>query len=265
MAKFDSYAPGQFSWVDLMAPDVAAATAFYGALFGWSAEASQDDAGGGYTMFQLGGVDVAGMGVMPDEMKNAGQPPFWNSYVTVADADATAARVEELGGQLQMPVIDIAVAGERVGRMTTLADPVGARLSIWQPGRHAGSGLANLPGTFCWNELCTPEVDRAVEFYEALFDWKVLPGDEENGYREIVLAGRLNGGILPWREEMGDVPSAWSAYFAVEDCDAAVAKIEALGGSVLMGPVDIATGRFAVVADDRGGVFDVAALDNPDP
>ena len=163
-----------------------------------------------------------------------------------------------------MPVMDIEVGGELVGRMAFLTDPSAARFAIWQPGNHAGSGLANVPGAFCWNELCTPDVERAVDFYETLFGWKIQPGDAENGYRQIELDGRGNGGILPWRPEMGDMPPTWSTYFTVEDCDAALAKIRELGGQVFMGPVDIEPGRFAVVADPQGAVFNVMYVRNPD-
>ena len=264
MARFDRYEPGQFSWVDLMTPDVDAAARFYGALFGWTADTGEDDEGGRYTMFRLGDAEVAGMGAMPDEMAQAGVPPHWNSYVTVEDADATAARAQQLGAQLQMPVLDLHAGGELVGRMTVLSDPSGAALSIWQPGRHRGSALANVPGTFCWNELCARDVDGSVKFYQELFGWTVGAGDAENGYREIRVGDRLNGGILPWRPEMGDIPPYWSTYFAVEDCDAAVAKLRELGGTAHMGPVDVEAGRFAVVADPQGAVFQVRLVRNPD-
>ena len=264
MARFDRYAPGQFSWVDLMTPDLEPAAAFYGGLFGWTAEATQDDEGGSYTMCRLGDAEVAGMAAMPDEMRGAGAPPFWSSYVTVEDADATAARAQQLGARLQMPVLDLHAGGELVGRMTVLCDPSGAALSIWQPGRHVGSALANVPGSLCWNELCARDVEGSVKFYQELFGWTVGPGDAENGYREIRVGERLNGGILPWRPEMGDIPPSWTPYFAVDDCDAAVAKLRGLGGTLHMGPVDIETGRFAVVADPQGAVFNVMFLRNPD-
>jgi len=264
MARFERYAPGQFSWVDLMTPDVEAATRFYGGLFGWRAEATRSDTGNDYTMLELDGVPVAGMGAMPEELKQAGVPPHWSCYVTVADADATAERARKLGAELQMPVVDIEVGGELVGRMTFVFDPEGARFGIWQPGSHPGSGLANVPGTLCWNELCSRDVGGAAKFYQELFGWEILAGDAENGYREIKVGDRLNGGILPWREEMGDLPPSWSAYFAVADCDAALARIAELGGTTLMGPADVEAGRFAVVADPQGAVFDVIDVKNPD-
>ena len=58
--------------------------------------------------------------------------------------------------------------------------------------------------------------------------------------------------------DWGDVPSNWSVVFEVDDTDAAVAKVQELGGRVLMEPMEIPeVGRFAVVADTWGAVFQV--------
>ena len=264
MARFGSYRPGQFSWIDLLSPDPTASAAFYGALFGWTHEENRDDAGGAYTMFRLGGLDVAGMGGMNREMESAGVPPAWNSYVTVMEIEPALARATELGASVGLPAIDIRSNGELVGRMAVVNDPEGATFSLWQPGRHFGSAMANEPGSFCWNELCSRDPDAAARFYEALFGWTVLPGDDDNGYREIKVGDRLNGGILPWREEMGDFPPSWSVYFSVADCDATIATVESLGGRVWMGPVDLPAGRFAVVSDPLGAMFNVMVVNAPD-
>jgi predicted enzyme related to lactoylglutathione lyase len=57
-----------------------------------------------------------------------------------------------------------------------------------------------------------------------------------------------------------EMPPNWGVYFAVADTDASVAKVQELGGSVLMGPADIEPGRFAVVADNLGAVLNVLRL-----
>ena len=50
-------------------------------------------------------------------------------------------------------------------------------------------------------------------------------------------------------------------YFRVADCDAAVAKAETLGASVLRQPNDIAkVGRYAFLTDREGASFAVMAL-----
>ena len=149
MARPEKYSHGQFSWVDLMTSDAGAAKEFYGALFGWSHVDLPTDQGGVYTQFKSQDLPVAGLGEMGDEMKAGGAPAFWNSYVTVDDADAIAATAEELGGNITMPVMQVMTAG----RMAFLSDAEGAHFAIWQPAEHAGAGLVNEPVSFCWNEL----------------------------------------------------------------------------------------------------------------
>lgn len=264
MARFDRYTPGQFSWVDLMSKDRDASCAFYGALFGWSRANTQDDHGGAYTMFQLAGVDVAGMGEMSEEMRQSGMPAVWSSYVSVEDVDAALAKAKALGAEVLLPSLDITSDGELAGRMAIFTDPQGAALSLWQPGRHIGAGMTNEPGSFGWNELVSRDVEGAKHFYAELLAWgfREVPGS--GGYQEILVGDRLNGGILPWAQEMGDMPPMWSVYFNVSDCDDAVKRVQDLGGALLAGPNDIEPGRFAVVADTQGAVFNLMKMHAPD-
>ncbi len=151
MTEFAKFAPGQFSWVDLMTPNAEEAKRFYGELFGWDVIENPTDQGGVYTQFTLRDRHVAGMGEQSEEMKQAAVPAFWNSYVTVDNVDASAERAATLGGQLTMPVMQVMDAG----RMAIIADPTGAQLSIWEPLEHIGAGIGNESDSFCWNELAT--------------------------------------------------------------------------------------------------------------
>lgn len=260
MSRPDHYRPGQFSWVDLMTPDAKAAKRFYGALLGWTSEDRPSDHGV-YTMFELDGLYAAGMGEMNEEMKRGGVPPAWSSYVTVEDVDASCKRVEQLGGRVTMPRHDIPGAGS----MAFVADPAGAVFALWQSQGHVGAGIVNDPGAFCWNELVTRDVDGARRFYGELFGWEFRAGlDGSGGYVELRLADRANGGILPWTQEMGDVPPHWGVYFSVPDCDAGVKQVRELGGRVHVEPRDLPVGRFAVAADPQGAVFSLIYLNAPE-
>ncbi|MDP9397183.1 MAG: hypothetical protein M3P96_04880 [Actinomycetota bacterium] len=53
--------PGVPCWVDLIAPDVAAAKAFYGAVLGWSYADTEADYGG-YAIAEAGGAAAAASG-----------------------------------------------------------------------------------------------------------------------------------------------------------------------------------------------------------
>jgi predicted enzyme related to lactoylglutathione lyase len=161
MGKRSSYAPGTFSWVDLATMDAAAAKAFYTDLFGWDTE--DTDAGGGavYTLCRIDGDTVCGMFEISPEMRAEGAPPNWTNYVTVADADAAAARVQELGGE----VIDGAFDVLDAGRMAVLKDPQGAVFAVWQPRGRIGAERVNDVGCLCINELTTTDADAARAFY----------------------------------------------------------------------------------------------------
>jgi predicted enzyme related to lactoylglutathione lyase len=252
MPERTEYAPGTPSWIDI-GTDVEAAKRFYTGLFGWDAQdAGPVEETGGYGFFLKNGKMVAGYG--PQQSPG---PPFWSTYVSVSDADETAGKVKAYGGQVLMDPMDVMAAG----RMAVFQDPTGAFFSVWQPGEHKGAQLVNEPGTLSWNELNTRDVDAAKRFYSAVFGWNCET--MEMGpitYTEIKLDGSPTAGMTDMRNVPDEVPPHWLVYFAVDDTDATVKKAQELGGSVLVPPMDIPPGRFAVVADDNGAHFAVIKM-----
>lgn len=250
--EMTSYEPGTPSWVDLGTPDIPVARKFYTELFGWQIHDAGPDAGG-YCMAYLRDKPVAGLG----PQQNPG-PPYWTTYISVADADATAAAVSAAGGQVFMPPMDVFT----FGRMAVFADAGGAPFAVWQPGEHIGAGLTVEPGTLCWNELNTREPDKAKAFYAAVFGWGAGEQQGSPAYTEWTNNGRTVAGMITMDESWPPgVPSHWMTYFAVADADQSVARVTELGGQVRVPPTDIPPGRFAVVADPAGAVFSVIALD----
>jgi uncharacterized protein len=250
MGERTSYAPGTFSWVDLQTDDLDGAKSFYADLFGWSYNDIPIGDDAVYSMAQVRGHNVAGLGGrQSDEI-----PPHWNCYVTVEDADAVAARAGELGANVIAPPFDVFDAG----RMAAFADPQGAILSIWQPRESIGAQLVNEVGALSWNDLMSPDIPAASEFYSALFGWDISEIEGADGqYWSIVNNGRINGGIMATPE--GGHP-VWNLYFAVEDVDATTAKAGERGGSTVAGPMDVPNGtRFAVLSDPSGAIFSVGA------
>lgn len=253
MSQRTSYAPGTPSWIDIGVPDTAAAAAFYGELFGWTAEFDPRPEAGGYGMFTLRGETVAGIG----PQQNPGMPPFWTVYVTVADADASVAAAAANGATVIVEPMDVFDAG----RMAVLQDPVGSFISLWQPNQHIGATLVNDPGTFVWNELATTDLAAANAFYTAVFGWGIDPEGSSEASSIYTVDGAVTCGAHVAGE--GEFP-AWSVWFAVEDCDASAAKVVELGGSILVEPDDMSFGRGAVVADPAGAVFGIGAMNSSD-
>jgi len=256
MSERTGYAPGTPCWVDLATPDIEAAARFYGELLGWEVPELPNSAEmGGYRRAKHNGADVAG--VMP--LMQEGQPPAWSTYVSVADADATAAAVTANGGTQIAEPMDV---GD-LGRMAVFTDPEGAFFGVWQPAAFAGAERVNDPGSFSWNELETRDPAAAKRFYGAVFGWGFEEEDAPGGmtYNVAKLGGDRVAGMADVAGRIPDeVPAHWMTYFGVEDAEGAVEKITAGGGQVMFGPVDIPPGRFAMASDPWGAAFAVVKL-----
>jgi predicted enzyme related to lactoylglutathione lyase len=248
MGRRTRYEPGTFCWVDVATTDRPRATAFYGALFGWEADDVPGGEGTTYTRARLGGEHVAGIYELPR--------PRWTSYVCVEDADATVARARELGGTVEAEPVD--VGG---GRRAEIIDPAGAVVAIWEPADHIGAGRVNEVGCLCWNELTVPDFAAVDRFYADLFEWQVVRVPTPEGAPEIAAIANRVG----WRNgnmrRVPDRPAAWTPYFAVESCARVAARATERGGRTLFGPIDIPSGRMAVLADPHGAVFGLAEGD----
>ncbi len=248
------YENGVPSWVDMGSADLAGAKEFYRGLFGWNAPDGPPEAGG-YTVCDIGGKTVAGLG----PTMNPSAPPHWSTYVNVDSADDTIARVEANGGTVYVAPMDVMEAG----RMAVFADPAGAAIGLWQPNQHMGAQLVNEPGTYCWSELMTEDLAGAETFYGAVFGWAAERQGPEGpgGYTEWKVGGRSVGGMMAPPPQMpAGTPPFWGVYFAVADADASVAKAQQHGASVMMPPTDIEPGRFAVLVDPVGAAFNILAL-----
>uniref|UniRef100_A0AAU2K0U1 VOC family protein n=1 Tax=Streptomyces sp. NBC_00049 TaxID=2903617 RepID=A0AAU2K0U1_9ACTN len=260
------FVPGSPCWIDLGSPDVRAAAAFYGAVLGWDYESMGEGEGEGEGMeggmFRKDGKIVAGLGRLTEE----GARSAWMIYYSVADADATSQAVERAGGTVRVPPMDL----DQWGRMAQYTDPLGAQFAVWQPGTSTGVELVDEPGSLNWTELYTTDAAAAKGFYGGVFGWQYgemeLPGGG-GSYSLITPAGlpegRMHGGVMELPAEhlalAGGRPY-WHPVFAVDDCDAAVAKVTGNGGSVQMGPEDAeGVGRLAVCLDPWNADFVVLA------
>jgi predicted enzyme related to lactoylglutathione lyase len=115
------------------------------------------------------------------------------------------------------------------------------------------------PGTFCWVDLGTPDLERAGSFYGDLFGWTVPEGENSGhtgGYRQAELGGRPVAGVMPLMQE-GQPPS-WSTYIAVEDAEETAGRVRDAGGTVIAEPMDVLElGRMALFTDPTGAFFGI--------
>lgn len=241
-------------WVDLMTTDQPAAHEFYGALLGWEIPPPGPDFGG-YSTATLGGKSVAGLSTLQD----ANHPPVWSTYLASDDLAATTKAIEDASGKIIAPAMQV---GD-FGSMLIAEAPGGGVFGVWQGASHTGFEIFNETGAVVWNEFMTRDFDAAKDFYATVFGYTYTAmGDD---YATVELDGNTVGGIgrLP-AEVPSQVPPHWRCYFAVEDADAAAARVEELGGTITRRPMDMPYGRHADVADPQGAMFAIIKPGSPE-
>jgi uncharacterized protein len=111
-------------------------------------------------------------------------------------------------------------------------------------------------GQFVWYELMTSDAAAALRFYPAVTGWGTDEFDKMQ-YTMWTANSVPLGGVMQLRpEQLGNTPSHWLPYIAVNDVDAAAKQVTSLGGALHHGPIDIpGTGRAAIMTDPQGAFF----------
>jgi len=249
---------GDFIWYELLTGDADVAQRFYGDVVGWTfADSGNSDVD--YRIGSAGEHGVCGLMAITPEMAQHGARPTWLGYIAVEDVDRCVESVEHGGGKVMMPAMDI----PNVGRIAMMTDPQGAPFYVMKPSGE-GESLAfayDQPraGHCAWNELVTSDQEAAWHFYGVRFGW-VKDGAMDMGPMgsyDFIRHGSVLGAMMTGRPEMG--PPHWNQYFRVPDIDMAVAAIEAGGGQVINGPMEIPGGDFALNGiDPQGAHFGLA-------
>ena len=248
MADTPTPTPGGFNWLELHTPDQKAAKAFYCALFGWEFNDFPLGPDSVYTIFNLQGRATA---AAYESSPERGIPPHWLLYVTVANADSSAAKVSELGGTVVMPPMDVM---DQV-RLAVFQDPTGAHIALSQPINNTGLGVKEEPGSFAWADLFSTDSEKAAKFYCDLFGWTTYV--EGSPYIHFKNGEEFIAGSMPGSLPQG-VPSHWMPYIAVANTDESLAKAVSLGAKALFGPVDLeGVGRFASLMDPQGAAISI--------
>ncbi|CAH0218558.1 Putative glyoxylase CFP32 [Arthrobacter sp. Bi26] len=236
-------------WVDTLQPDPRAARDFYGPLFGWSFDdptPMPSGFDGDYYTARLGGRLVAGIGQAPPQ-----SPPGWITHVRVDDIGEALARAEQAGGK---PLGQFGAGSGN--RIAMLADATGVPFCLRQAGENDGAERANEPNTWAMSSLHTTDIGRAQAFYGEMFDW-VLESVPDAPFSLWLRSGQVVAVVTA--TDGVAVPPHWSVNFAVRDADAIAEHAVALGGGILMAPMDTPGFRSAVIRDPQGGTIAVSA------
>ena len=247
---------GRFIWYELLTTDVEGAKAFYGEVVGWKFESAPGPME--YTLLYAGEQRAAGLMLLPDEAKKMGAPPSWLGYIRVENAEQAVKQVVELGGKQMGSMHNM----PEVGSFGVVADPQGAVFGLF------ALDMANAPergepgpGEVAWHELNTTDHQAAWKFYSKLAGWQHTESFEmgpEMGTYFMFESGKgepTRGGMSNMAKVHG-FPPHWTYYIGVTDIDAAAKRIDALGGKVLNGPMEVPGGdRILQATDPEGAMF----------
>jgi uncharacterized protein len=244
---------GRFVWYELITTDIEAAKAFYTNVMGWDArDASMT--GMAYIRFTVGEASVGGLMKLSEDARDMGAKPRWIGYVAVDDLDAAVDRVNQLGGVVYVPPMDV----PNVGRFSIVADPQMATFALLerlQPGQEPHVEPDTL-GRVGWHELLAADWEKALAFYGELFGWQ--KADANVGalgtYQRFSAGGQTIGGMATKPPKV-PVPF-WLYYFNIGDIDAAVKRVKVGGGQILNGPVEVPDDKWIVhCTDTQGAIF----------
>ena len=253
---------GSFIWYELMTTDADAATAFYSAVTGWTIAKGDHPNPDGLDyrhILRSDGGNEGGMLALTPAMCDGGAHPCWLPYLHVADIDAAVTAIANEGGQVLMPVADIGV-----GRIAMVRDPQDIPFYVMTPRPPADNPDATSDvfsptamQRVAWNELSTPDLEGSKDFYARHFNFafnESMPMGDLGPYCFIDHGGQRLGAMM--HTPQPDMPSHWQMYFRVPSVVTAKATIEASGGAVMMGPHEVPTGEWIIVAaDPQGAVF----------
>lgn len=120
------------------------------------------------------------------------------------------------------------------------------------------SGYAD--GEPCWADVTTPDLEAGKRFYGAVFGWEFQDTGPDFGHYTMALKdGKEVAAVTPPAPGTDSgVPPAWSTYLASSDAGATAARVEANGGKIIMGPMEIpGSGHMLVGFDPSGAPFGV--------
>jgi predicted enzyme related to lactoylglutathione lyase len=252
---------GKMVWADLVTPDLDAAERFYGGLLGWTFQTIHT----GESDYAVALVDGRPIGGLFQKPIPAGQhrQSAWLTFIAVRDVDA-AKRVALAHGA---KVVSDARNYPSRGRQAVLSDPEGAVFAVLASSSGDAPDYLAAPGEWIWSSLLSRTPGSEAAFYQQVFSYDVFDLASDDGLEHVILSSddyaRASANAMP-----GDPArrhAHWLNFIRVDHTIDMVAKVQALGGRVLVEPhVDRHGGQVAVVADPAGAPFGLMEWTNSD-
>ena len=244
---------GRIVWHDLLTSTPAESRRFYGELFGWQFERPGVSVGVGgedsYMLIRHDGRLIGGM-LDANVLERDVDISQWVTVMSVADISTAVARVVDGGGELLTQPTDV---GSR-GTLAVIAGPDRAIIALLQTRDGDPEEQQPTVNGWLWNELWTNDVAGATDFYTSVAGFEVEDHDVQGSdqtYRLLKSGDTPRAAILPNPFER-ELP-VWVNYIRVDDPTAVTARVEELGGRVIIDArARLIGGQVAFVAGPSG-------------
>ena len=228
----DVHLNGKVVWRDLLTNTPEESQRFYGQLFGWEFEQQGLDIGivgsGGYTLIRHHGRLIGGI-VDTKSMGKRDNISQWITTMSVTDIEAAVSRVADAGGVVMAEPTSIGARGQ----MAVVEDATGALFAVIQTSEGDPPDHEPDYDGWLWDELWTSDVDKATGFYRSVIGFQHTDHDVDDGsYRVLKMDDTPRAGVLANPFE-GERP-VWVNYLRVKDPSAITARVEDLGGRILV-------------------------------
>ena len=182
---------------------------------------------------------------------------IWISYVSVADAEASARQIVSLGGETLVPVVKVNGRGD----FAIFSDPVGALFGIVRSDSGDPADYQSRMGDWIWIQLAVKNSLQAADFYAAIAGYDTISRWDVDSEDDLLLSagGYARAGISQVDD---DRPAVWVPFVRVADAADAAVRAQALGAQLLLPPRDdVPGGDLAVIADPTGAVVGLMTWD----
>ncbi|WGW12104.1 VOC family protein [Saxibacter everestensis] len=114
------------------------------------------------------------------------------------------------------------------------------------------------PGSPCWIDLASSDLEKAKEFYSQVFGWTAVDAGEEYGhYHNFSKGDALVAGVMQNSPDSG-YPDGWTVYLASDDANATAEAATDAGGQVALEPMQVmGLGSMAVLSDAGGAMIGI--------
>lgn len=212
----------QFIWADLSTYHPNTAIHFYEQVFNWQFYHYE----GYYTAYN-NLKQVAGLYETPKKFQEMKMPSFWMSYIQVESVEKTVEKSRALGGIIEMVDLE-----NSIGSVALIRDTLGAGFTVYE-GNGLNARTVSNDATLIYNELQVSNVEKAVTFYEGLFEWNFEWLDNYSVDVYCKFSGEKIASIYELPNSVKGKYEYWVCTFGVKDLESAVKKVQLHDGAVI--------------------------------